>query len=226
MKPRLLFVTGSDTGAGKTVLAALLTRYLRERGVRVAGLKPICSGGRTDARALHLAAGRVLPLDTVNPWHFRSPLAPLLAARRENRRVRLREVVASIRRVIQEFDCVVIEGAGGLLSPLGEGFNSRDLLCALAATPLVVCPNRLGAVNQALLVLEALPRELARRARVILSTFNADSSSPANLRLLREFLGPGRVQALPRINPAGRISPGIQALLSALASPDGKAFRA
>lgn len=220
MKPRLFFITGSDTGAGKTILATLLTRHLRERGVRVVGLKPICSGGRDDARALHEAAGKILPLDAVNPWHFRASLAPLLAARREKRRVRLREVVPSIRRVSRGFDCVVIEGAGGLLSPLGEDFNSRDLLRALGASPLIVCPNRLGTMNQALLVLEALPRGLACRAPVVLSAANADSSCASNVGLLRELLGPQRVQVLPRINPVGKLSPGVQAMLSALVSSD------
>lgn len=220
MKPRLLFITGSDTDAGKTVLATLLVRHLRERGIRVAGLKPICSGGRDDARELHEAAGKILPLDAVNPWHCRAPLAPLLAARREKRRVYLREVVASIRRVSREFDCVVIEGAGGLLSPLGQNFNSRDLLCALGAGPLIVCPNRLGAVNQALLVLEALPCGLADRAPVILSAASADPTSASNVTLLRELLGAQRVQVLPRVNPAGKLNPRVRAMLAALAFSD------
>jgi len=134
--------------------------------------------------------------------------------------VRLREVVASIQRVSREFDCVVVEGAGGLLSPLGEDFNSRDLLSALGASPLIVCPNRLGVVNQALLVLEALPRELTDRATVILSAVNTDSSSASNVSLLRELLGPQRVQVLPRVNLAEKISPRVRAMLSALATSD------
>ena len=78
-------------------------------------LKPICSGGRSDARLLHAAAGKVLPLDGVNPWHFRAALAPVLAARKEKKRVRLRQVVTHIRRVAKGFEVVIIEGAGGLL---------------------------------------------------------------------------------------------------------------
>ena len=126
MKPaRILFITGTDTGVGKTVFAAVATLLLRRRGVRVAALKPICSGGREDARLLHAAAGRVLSLDEVNPWHFRAALAPTLAARRENRLVLLRPVVAHIRRAAKRFEVVIVEGAGGLLSPLGEKFDSR-----------------------------------------------------------------------------------------------------
>src|SRR6266496_2869342 len=128
MANRILFITGTDTGVGKTVFAVLVTRHLCDRGFYVATLKPVCSGSRDDARLLRDAAGKVLPLREVNPWHFRAPLAPLLAARQEKKRVRLREVRAHIRRVARQFDVVVVEGAGGLLSPLGEDFDSRDLI--------------------------------------------------------------------------------------------------
>jgi dethiobiotin synthetase len=203
MAAQFLFITGSDTGVGKTVVAAQITQRLRERGVRVAAFKPICSGNRDDARALWLAAGKVLTLDEVNPWHFRAPLAPLLAARKERKRARLRKVVVHIRRVGERFDEVVVEGAGGLLSPLGEDFNSRDLIVALRATPIVVCPNRLGAVNQALLVLNALPRGLARHTTVMLvSPRKPDAASRTNPKLLAEILGARRVRVLPWLRPA------------------------
>src|SRR5487761_2264526 len=130
-----LFITGTDTGVGKTDLTALLTRFLRGRGVPAAALKPVCAGGRGDARALQAAMNGALALDEINPWHFRAPLAPLAAARRENRRVTRPQVVARIRPLQKRFDVVLVEGAGGLLSPLGENFNARDLIAALRATP-------------------------------------------------------------------------------------------
>jgi dethiobiotin synthetase len=162
------FVTGTDTGVGKTVLTALLTRALRRVGVRVAALKPLCSGGRDDAHVLHAALDGALTLDEINPWHFRAPLAPVLAARQEGRRVRLAQVLTHVRQVRKRFDVVLIEGAGGLLSPLGEGFSSRELMVALKATPVIVCSDRLGAVNQARLVLAALPPSFRRKAIVVL----------------------------------------------------------
>jgi dethiobiotin synthetase len=205
MAAQIIFVTGTDTGVGKTAVAALLTRYLRAQGERVAALKPICSGGRDDARAVRLASGKVLGLDEVNPWHFRAPLAPLLAARMERKRVRLREVVTHIRHVGKRFDVVMVEGAGGLLSPLGEGFDSRDLILALRAKPIVVCPNRLGAVNQALLVLNALPRAMAAHAPVVLvSLRKPDPASRTNPKLLAEILGARRVRVLPWLRAAVR----------------------
>ena len=155
-----LFITGTDTGVGKTVLTALLVRFLRERGVVAAALKPICSGGRDDAKKIFTAMNGALTLDEINPWHFRAPIAPLLAARRENKKVKLSQVLAQIRAMKKCFDILLVEGAGGLLSPLGENFDSRDLILKSHATPIVVCPNRLGAVNQVLLTLEALPKNL------------------------------------------------------------------
>lgn len=199
MKPaRIHFITGTDTDVGKTIFAAVATILLRQHGVNVAALKPICSGGRADARLLHAAAGKVLPLDQVNPWHFRAPLAPVLAARQEKRRVRLPDVVTHIQRIAKGFEVTVVEGAGGLLSPLGAGFDSRDLIQALKATPIIVCPNKLGAVNQVRLVLEALPRRTAARTRVVLvNPAKPDAASRSNPGLLQEFVDPRRLLVLP-----------------------------
>jgi dethiobiotin synthetase len=195
---QILFITGTDTGVGKTVFAALATVYLRQNGFRVAGLKPLCSGGRDDARTLQAAAGKALSLAEVNPWYFRAPLAPVLAARKEKRQVRLREVVTHIRRIARRFEVVVVEGAGGLLSPLGEGFDSRDLIKALNATPIIVCANKLGAVNQVRLVVEALPRAAARNARIVLvNPKRPDAVSETNLELLKEFVAPSRLRVMP-----------------------------
>jgi dethiobiotin synthetase len=193
-----LFITGTDTGVGKTVLTALLARLLRERGVHVAALKPVCSGGRDDARELRAAMGSALTLDEINPWHFRAPLAPVLAARRERKRVTRAGVLAHVRAMQKRFDVLLIEGAGGLLSPFGENFDSRDLIAALRATPIVVGSNRLGAVNQVLLTLDALPHGAAAKARIVLmSPSKPDAATWTNAGLLAEFLGAERIFTLP-----------------------------
>ena len=184
---RTYFITGTDTGVGKTVLAALWVRYLRRRGGQAAALKPVGSGGRADARLLRAAMDGALPLAEINPWHFRAPLAPRLAARRERKSLHRAEVAAGIRAAQKKFDVLLVEGAGGLLSPLGEDFNSRDLIAALGATPVIVAPNRLGVVNHVLLALEALPRRAAAAARVVLmSPASTDAAGRANAGLLAE----------------------------------------
>jgi dethiobiotin synthetase len=194
----MFFITGTDTGVGKTVLTVWLTRFLRERGLNAAGLKPVCSGGRDDARKLFVAMDGLLALDEINPWHFRAPIAPLLAARRERKRVRLPEVLGHIRTMQRRFDVLLVEGAGGLLSPLGGNFNSRDLILALRATPVIVAQNRLGVVNHILLTLDALPQSAAARTRVVLvSPPDRDAATATNARLLSEFFTAERILVLP-----------------------------
>jgi dethiobiotin synthetase len=195
---QILFITGTDTGVGKTVLTILLTRFLRERGVNAAALKPICSGSRDDARKIFAAMSGALPLDEINPWHFRAPIAPLLAARREKKRVKLSQVLTHARAMQKRFDVLLIEGAGGLLSPSGENFNSRDLISALRAMPIVVAQNKLGAVNHILLTLEALPKNLRTKARIVLmSPPKPDAASGSNAKLLARFLPAEKIFTLP-----------------------------
>ena len=201
----MFFVTGTDTGVGKTMLTGLLTRYLRNTGFRAVALKPICSGGRADARRLRAAANQALTLDEINPWHFRAALAPLVGARQAKRLLRPGRVLAHVRGMRKRFQLVLVEGAGGLLSPLGEDFCARDLIRALEATPIVVCPNRLGAINQVLLVLAALPPGLSRRAQVALvSPARTGAASRSNARILAEKLGRRRVHVLPWLKHPAR----------------------
>ena len=192
------FITGTDTGVGKTVLTVLFTRFLRARGVSAVALKPVGSGGRDDARALHAAMNGALTLDEINPWHFRAPIAPLLAARRERRQVRLADVLAHVRAMQKRFAVVLVEGAGGLLSPLGLDFTSRDLMTALRATPVVIGPNRTGVVSQVLLTLGALPHVMAAGARVVLmSPQRPDASTKTNAGLLAELSVTEEIFELP-----------------------------
>ncbi len=193
-----IFITGTDTGAGKTVLTALLAQFLRERGVNAAALKPVCSGSRADARALRAAMDSALSLDEINPWHFRAPIAPLLAARREQKEVHLSEVLAHVRAMQKRFEVLLVEGAGGLLSPLGENFNSRDLIAALGAAPIIVAPNKLGVVNHILLTLAALPQGAAATARVVLmSPPKLDAAAGSNAKLFAEFFDAKWIFTLP-----------------------------
>ena len=195
---RTFFITGTDTGVGKTVLTALLAQFLRERGVSVAALKPVCSGRRADALALHQALGGVLTLDEINPWHFRAAVAPALAAKLEKKSVKLAPVITHLRATRKKFDVTLVEGAGGLLSPLGVDFDSRDLIAALRATPIVIAQNKIGAVNHVLLTLAALPKNLRAQARVVLmSPAKPDAATDSNAMLLEPFLERGNIFTLP-----------------------------
>jgi dethiobiotin synthetase len=199
-KRGILFVTGTDTGVGKTVVTCLLTRALCVSGIRVAALKPLCSGSRSDARRLRSAAGGVLTLDAVNPWWFQAPLTPWVAARQEGRQVGLSALLDHVRAIRERFDWILVEGAGGLLSPLGERFDARDLIVRLRARVVLVAVNRLGVINQVLLTLRALPPGSAGDARLVLmDPSRPDVSSESNAAVLRERLGVRRILLCPRM---------------------------
>lgn len=195
---RPLFVTGTDTGVGKTVLTAALTTWLRDTGRSVRAVKPLCSGGRQDAVVLHRAQGGGVPLDAVNPWFFRAALTPRLAARREGRPLRRREILEFLREAGRSADRLLVEAAGGLLSPLGEDFDARDLIRELGAWALVVAPNRLGAINQVLLVTEALGRRTGGLRVALMAPTRRSLVSRTNLEVLRERLGEGVLLEIPR----------------------------
>ena len=191
-------ITGTDTGVGKTVFTAWLARFLRNSGVNVAVCKPVCSGGRDDARLLRAAIGGSLTLDEINPWHFRAPLAPLLAARAQGRQVSVAEIVAHARSLARRCEVLLVEGAGGLLSPLGEGFDTRHLIARLRAAPVIVAANRLGVINHLRLTLEVIPAATARHARIVLmNPRRPDAATRTNAGLLGEFFDPARVLLLP-----------------------------
>jgi dethiobiotin synthetase len=171
-KPAGLFITGSDTGVGKTYVAALIARALRKQGHTVGVYKPVASGcharatgsasagtGKArgtrrliseDAESLWKAAGRPGKLDRVCPQIFRAALAPHLAAANEGRRVDARLLRAGIRYWEDRSDVVLVEGAGGLMSPLTEDEYNADLAYDLGYPLIVVVPNRIGAINQSL----------------------------------------------------------------------------
>ncbi len=216
----VVFVTGTDTGVGKTVFSVLMTGRALALGLDVWGLKPLVSGGRGDARLLHGVQGGRVSLGRVNPWHFRAALAPVLAARRQGERVELDQVTAHIRSCVAPGRGVLVEGAGGLLSPMGEGFDSRDLMTALRAVPVVVAANRLGAVHQVRAVLAALPRWYRERAVVVLSGGKRDGAAASNAALLGEFEPGVRLVELPWVKDwqrAGLLRPGVGEALDQVA---------
>ncbi len=209
---RTIFITGTDTGVGKTVLTSLLIRRLRQRGEDALAVKPFCSGGREDAEALFAAQDGEVPLDRINPWSFRAPLTPLLAARRERRRILKADALGFLRQARRQCAVLLVEGAGGLLSPLGEGYSLRELIDALRAEAIVVCPNRLGAINQARLVVASLPNPARRNPTVVLvDQAEPDHAAKSNRGLLAELVGPDRVHSLSWVHDVA--SPAINAAL-------------
>jgi dethiobiotin synthetase len=187
---RILFITGTDTGVGKTLLTGLLTHHLRREGCHALAMKPFCSGGRGDVDFLRIAQDRELSDDEINPFYFREAIAPLVAARRRHVTIRLPDVLRAISEVVGRCECLLIEGSGGLLVPLGEGYTVADLIAKLNCEVIVVSRNRLGTINHTLLTVRTLQHIGIRTLSVVLmSEKNRDSSSSSNAKILGELLG-------------------------------------
>jgi len=158
-----VFITGTDTGVGKTVVACALTRALARAGHTVAVRKPVESGcarhaGQlepADGAALARAAGHRETLDTVTPMRLAHALSPERAAHLEGVQLTLHDLIAAAR-IGDESDFFVVEGAGGFLSPLASDALNADLALALGLPVLVVAEDRLGSINHTLLTVEAI----------------------------------------------------------------------
>ena len=164
MKSKGFFVTGTDTGVGKTEASAALTRALVARGLRVAVMKPVASGSEptpeglrnSDALTLMAAANVTAPYEVVNPYCFLPPISPHIAAREARVTVDLALLRSRFDSLAAASDCVIVEGAGGWLAPISESATMADLAAALALPVLVVVGLRLGCLNHAFLTRESL----------------------------------------------------------------------
>jgi dethiobiotin synthetase len=162
--PPSLILVGTDTGVGKTTLACGLLSLARERGLRLVPYKPVetgCGEGPPlDAlRMLNAAGVPALELADVCPYAFSPPLAPSIAARLAGSAVDLEELLRRGRLLTQRGDALLVEGAGGLLSPYGPDFSAATLAARLDLDVVVVAPNRLGTINHTALTIAECRRQ-------------------------------------------------------------------
>ncbi len=163
---RGVFVTGTDTGIGKTVAACALLHALRREGIRAVGMKPVAAGcemaagvlQNDDALALARASAFAPDPDLLNPYRFAEPIAPHLAARDAGVRIDIAVIEQAFDALSAQSDFVVVEGAGGLLVPLGPNLSFADLAKTLGLPVVVVVGLRLGCLNHAMLTVEVLQR--------------------------------------------------------------------
>ncbi len=179
-----IFVTGTDTGVGKTFVAVALLRALLAHGVRAAGMKPVAAGQLPDApcnadvAALAQADGLPLALRDRNPYAFLPAMAPHLAASEAGQRIDLEVIAAAWQRLRAQTDVVVVEGAGGVLVPLNERHDMLDIAVRLELPVLLVVGLRLGCINQTLLSMQAV------RARGLrLAGWVGNAIEPSMLRI-------------------------------------------
>jgi dethiobiotin synthetase len=212
----VLFITGTDTGVGKTFVACALATLLRARGRRVGVMKPVETGVETepeDAVRLRRAAGDETRLDDVCPYRLRAPLAPAIAARLEGVTIDVDYVLGLARRRAATTDVLLIEGAGGLLVPIVGKITYLDFAARLGAPILIVAANRLGTINHC-----ALTARVAHDAGLTVRGFvlsqptpMTDVSASTNAEVITSVTGLECLGVLPHsesvVGAAGALRP-------------------
>ena len=195
-----IFVTGTDTGVGKTVLTSLLLLHLRQRNVNALALKPFCSGGREDVAMLQALQPGILADDEVNPFFYSEPVAPFVATRSTTTApVSLRYIRRYIRQMEARADLLIVEGAGGLMVPLEKKLFIADIVEDMQCSVVVVGRNQLGIINHTLLTVEALrARKVSKVSVVLFDVRKPDVSSKNNMQVLRKLIPSVPFFSLPR----------------------------
>jgi len=203
---KIIFITGTDTGVGKTLLSALLLAHLRSSGCRALAMKPFCSGGREDVRMLQAGQRGELSDAEVNPFYFSAPVAPLVELEKTRRNISLKQVITKIRRIGKKCDRLLIEGSGGLMVPLGKGWLVEDLIAKLDCRVIVVARNQLGTINHTLLTVARLRDKGIKRRNIMVALMGgrkADASSASNEKILAQLLRPVSVVNVPDLERYG-----------------------
>jgi dethiobiotin synthetase len=184
-----LFVTGTDTGVGKTHNVVQLLRLLRAAGLRCAGMKPICCGDRSDAELLLAQSSEGLTIDQINPVWLRTPAAPLTAAKIENREISAPSLLLAFTSLQTQVDHVLVEGVGGWSVPITADYFMSDLAVALGLPVLVIAQNKLGCINHTLLTLEAVRNRGLKCVGVVLNELSGltDIATVTNAEVLGQL---------------------------------------
>jgi dethiobiotin synthetase len=203
MSAQGIFITGTDTGIGKTTVAVALIHALCARGLRVAAMKPVAAGAELidgvwhneDACALAAATNVCVDHRLVMPYAFAPPIAPHIAALQAGVEIELPVIVAAYRTLAAEADVVVVEGVGGFCVPLGACLDTAGMAVALGLPVVLVVGLRLGCLNHALLSAEAIARRGLRLAGWVANVIDpamaslADNIAALDARLAAPSLG-------------------------------------
>ena len=166
MRAKTIFVTGTDTGVGKTLVACALLRRLKQEGIKGSGFKPVASGcertreglRNADALALQQAAGTHEPYAHINPCAFEAAIAPHLAAQQAGARIRVSDLREAHAQLASRYELIVAEGAGGWRVPLDEAWTMAEFVSEQEWPVILVVGMRLGCINHALLTADAIAR--------------------------------------------------------------------
>jgi dethiobiotin synthetase len=205
-----VFVTGTDTGVGKTVVTASLVTLLIREGLDVGVMKPIETGcpnrnGRlvpTDATFLKAVSSSRDAPSLINPYRFSKPLAPLIAAEIDHKKIRIGRISSAYKKLRDKHDILFVEGAGGLLVPLTGKLTNLDLILELNLPILLVVGSKLGAVNHTLLTLNWAKENGVKILGVLINRLNP---SPGSRKNLVEKTNPGLIGSFTEVPILGNV---------------------
>jgi len=211
--PSGFFVTGTDTGCGKTEITLGLMQALQARGLRVLGMKPIASGAEEtpdglrndDAERIRRQGSVPIAYERVNPYLFRPPIAPHIAAAQAGVAIDFGVIRTELVRLGSEAERVIVEGVGGWRVPLGSDGDVADLTRSLGLPLVLVVGLRLGCINHALLTVESIAAAGVPLAGWVANTLDPEmAASVENLATLRERISAPLLGVVPRLNaPCG-----------------------
>jgi dethiobiotin synthetase len=185
-----LFITGTDTGVGKTHIAARLLHLLRESGVSCAGMKPICCGDRRDAELLLAAGSDGLTIDDVNPVWLKTPAAPIVGSLIEKVDIGVDHILSAFHSLQNQVEHVIVEGTGGWMVPIDRNYFVSDLAVSMKLPVLAVAYNRLGCLNHALLTVKSVVGHRLRCVGLVLNNAQetGDIATVTNADILEKVL--------------------------------------
>lgn len=182
-----LFITGTDTGVGKTLVAAAIANWFVRRGVRTAVCKPLATGCvrrreglvSEDAEFLAHHAKAKFSLNTICPQRFAEPLAPAVAAQRARQKIEWNAIDSAIQMMTRQSDVLIVEGVGGILVPVDKQLTVRDMAKWLGLPAVIVARSGLGTINHTLLTAEALRQANVAMAGVVMNRYPPETPSAA-----------------------------------------------
>jgi dethiobiotin synthetase len=185
-----LFITGTDTGVGKTHTASRLLHLLRASGVSCAGMKPICCGDRRDAELLLGAGSGDLTIDDVNPVWLKTPAAPIVGSLMEKVDIDIGRILSAFHSLQNRVEHVIVEGTGGWMVPIHRDYFVSDLAVAMELPVLAVAYNRLGCLNHAVLTVQSIVGHGVRCVGLVLNNAQetGDVAALTNADILGKIL--------------------------------------
>ena len=218
-KSKGLFVTGTDTGVGKTLIAGGIANILARSGKKVGVFKPVASGCRKtreglvseDAEFLAYCANSELPLSVINPVTFEIPAAPIVCQEAEGREVDFEQISSAYKYICENSDIVIVEGIGGIRVPISKDVDVLDLAKAFGLRMVIIARPGLGTINHTLLTIDAVVEAGLRLAGIVISGYDESKATVAE-RTVAEVIARCRdvsVLAVVPFDPMTNIKAGI-----------------